>query len=206
MIKEHFVQDVNQNNKLLHVLSKGSPILLLPKNSSDVSVCSNLRIGSHMALGLNHPDEDMKSPGNLISDNIMSDSNRDINSLKGSYSMKAKFASMYERKRAFFRLGDIQTSDQGMNNRFIRQQKDTLGDMLSDQRLFSCVTCGILTFSCAAIVQPREPAARYLMSAECSFFNDWTVNAGVPIERLNVTGANTLFSRQNSFAGKHKFG
>ncbi|KAK4773327.1 hypothetical protein SAY87_028346 [Trapa incisa] len=207
MIKEHFVQDVNQNNNLLHVLSKGSPILLLPKKSSDIYVCPNLRIGSHMALVLNHPDEDMDSPGNLISGNIMSENNRGINSLKGSYSMKAKFVSLYERKRAFLSgKSDVQTTDQGMNNRFIKEQKDTLGDMLSDQRLFSCVTCGILTFSCAAIVQPREPAARYLMSAECGFFNDWTVKSGVPTEMLNVTGGDTLFSRQNLFAGTGKRG
>ncbi|KAK4436906.1 Lysine-specific demethylase REF6 [Sesamum alatum] len=42
-----------------------------------------------------------------------------------------------------------------------------------EQGLFSCVTCGILCFACAAIVQPTEAAGHYLMSADCSKFNYW---------------------------------
>ncbi|OWM90566.1 lysine-specific demethylase REF6 isoform X2 [Punica granatum] len=207
MIKEQFVRDVKQNNELLHVLGKGSSVVLLPQNAADVSVCSNLRIGSHMSLSLSNPDEDMKSPGTFMADNIMSDRNSGINPLKGSYSMKAKFASLCERRRALLSgNGDSQTTVQETNNRFTGAQKDALGDMLSDQRLFSCVTCGILTFSCAAIVQPREPAVRYLMSAECSFFNDWTVNSGVPLKRLDVIGGNKSFWGQKPFAGTEEKG
>jgi hypothetical protein len=79
------------------------------------------------------------------------------------------------------------------------------GDKLSDQRLFSCVTCGILSFDCLAIIQPKEAASRYLMSADCSFFNDWAVGSGVTRDVFAVAGGIANISEQNSssmFDGK----
>ncbi|CAI8600989.1 unnamed protein product [Vicia faba] len=45
VVKELFVQDVLRNNYLLHVLGKESPVLLLPRSSVDISICSKLRVG-----------------------------------------------------------------------------------------------------------------------------------------------------------------
>ncbi|KAK1294946.1 Lysine-specific demethylase REF6 [Acorus calamus] len=51
------------------------------------------------------------------------------------------------------------------------------GDGLLDQGLLSCVTCGILSFACMAVVQPKEVAARYLMSAGCTSLGDQTIDS-----------------------------
>lgn len=185
MVKEQFVQNCIENNKLLHILGKDSTVVRLPESSTDISVCSNLRVGSHLRVNRSLSEDTMTSHGGLVSDNLIADRKQSIDLVEDLYPMKAKFASFYERKRILSMNGngDIQPPRDGEGD------SKAQGDRLSDQRLFSCVTCGILTFACAAIVQPREPAARYLMSADCSFFNDWTVNSGVPTNGLNVAAA-----------------
>ena len=42
---------------------------------------------------------------------------------------------------------------------------------LLDQGLLSCVTCGILSFSCVAVIKPREGSAKWLMTADSSLIN-----------------------------------
>jgi hypothetical protein len=83
------------------------------------------------------------------------------------------------------------------------ESETSQGDGLSEQRLFSCVTCGLLNFSCVAIVQPREPAARYLMSADCSFFNDWVAASGLPgSNKYTAPHEDAHIPEPNMYAGK----
>ncbi|XP_010037473.2 lysine-specific demethylase REF6 [Eucalyptus grandis] len=197
MVKEQFVQNCIENNKLLHILGKDSTVVRLPESSSDISVCSNLRVGSHLRVNRSLSEDTMTSHGGLVSDNLIADRKQTIDLVDDLYSMKA-FSSFYERKRilSMYGAGDIHPPRDGEGD------SKAQGDRLSDQRLFSCVTCGILTFACAAIVQPREPAARYLMSADCSFFNDWTVNPGVPTKGFNVSaGADIIAYKRRTQAG-----
>jgi hypothetical protein len=49
---------------------------------------------------------------------------------------------------------------------------------LLDQGLLSCVTCGILSFSCVAVIKPRECAAKWLMTADSSLINDRLASSG----------------------------
>ncbi|KAL6840363.1 hypothetical protein ACP4OV_030173 [Aristida adscensionis] len=49
---------------------------------------------------------------------------------------------------------------------------------LLDQGLLSCVTCGILSFSCVAVIKPGEHAAKWLMSADSSLINNQLVSSG----------------------------
>lgn len=197
MVKEQFVQNCIENNKLLHILGKDSTVVRLPESSSDISVCSNLRVGSHLRVNRSLSEDTMMSHGGLVSDNLIADRKQTVDLVEDLYSMKA-FSSFYERKRilSMYGAGDIQPP------RDSEGDSKAQGDRLSDQRLFSCVTCGILTFACAAIVQPREPAARYLMSADCSFFNDWTVNPGVPTKGFNVSaGADIIAYKRRTQPG-----
>uniref|UniRef100_A0A0D9V9A0 JmjC domain-containing protein n=1 Tax=Leersia perrieri TaxID=77586 RepID=A0A0D9V9A0_9ORYZ len=53
---------------------------------------------------------------------------------------------------------------------------------LLDQGLLSCVTCGIISFSCVAVLKPRDCTARYLMSADSNSINN----------QLSVSGGSTL--------------
>ncbi|XP_054805289.1 lysine-specific demethylase REF6 [Prosopis cineraria] len=204
VIKELFVQDVLQNNDLLHGLGKGSSIVLLPRSSSDISVCSKLRVGSQQfkvnpgySPGACNSEGVNSSKGFVSEDLVFSRTTQ----MKGFYSVKEKFASLCERNR----LSSLSANDNICSSSSVPLQRDTeretsQGDGLSDQRLFSCVTCGILSFACVAIVQPREPAARYLMSADCSFFNDWVVGSGVSFNKFtHVQGDAT--TEKNIFAG-----
>nr|KYP46608.1 Jumonji/ARID domain-containing protein 2 [Cajanus cajan] len=154
VIKELFVQDVLQNNDLLHILGKGSPVVFLPRSSVDISVCSKLRVGSQQSINVSNSE--------------------------GMHSSK-------DNSKPIQRDNERETSQ---------------GEGLSDQRLFSCVTCGILSFSCVAIVQPREPAARYLMSADCSFFNDWVVGSGVSSNKFTIAHDRATIPEPNMYTGR----
>ncbi|ESQ45713.1 hypothetical protein EUTSA_v10010068mg [Eutrema salsugineum] len=169
LTKELFVQNIIHNNELLRSLGKRSPVALLPQSSSDVSVCSDLRVGSHLRTNQERPIQ-LKSE-DFSSDSIMAGLS---NGFKDVVSVKEKFTSLCERNRNY--LASRENETQGTLTDAERKNDRAVG--LSDQRLFSCVTCGILCFDCVAIVQPKEAAARYLMSADCSFFNDWTATSG----------------------------
>ncbi|PON45651.1 TFIIH C1-like domain containing protein [Parasponia andersonii] len=209
VVKELFVQNVLQNNDLLHVLGKGSPIVLLPRSSSDISLCSKLRVGSQLRLNASFPlgscnsREEMKSSGSLISDDLMIDRKQDIDQVRDFYPVKGKLASLCEGSWVPSLRGNKSTSTLNSKtpNMNIDGKSNVDGDRLSDQRLFSCVTCGILSFDCVAIVQPRDPATRYLMSADCSFFNDWVVNAGVANNVFPVSSGDQTASMQNTYTG-----
>lgn len=170
LTKKLFVQNIIHNNELLSSLGKGSPVALLPQSSSDISVCSDLRIGSDLRTNQEKPIQ-LKSE-DLSSDSAMVGLN---NGLKDMVSVKEKFTSLCERNRNHLASREKDTQDTLSDAE--RRKKDG-AVALPDQRLFSCVTCGVLSFDCVAIVQPKEAAARYLMSADCSFFNDWTAASG----------------------------
>ncbi|XP_061366546.1 lysine-specific demethylase JMJ705-like [Gastrolobium bilobum] len=208
VIKELFVQDVLQNNDLLHELSKGSAVVLLPQSSSDFSVCSKLRVGSRQLkvnpeFSLNACNsEGTNSSKGFISDDLVFNKNHGMKQVKGFYSVKEKFATLCERNR----ISSFRGNDNICTSSSKTLEKDTgretsQGDGLSDQRLFSCVTCGILSFACAAIVQPREPAARYLMSADCSFFNDWIVGSGVTSNKFTVAHEDATIPKPSTYTG-----
>lgn len=193
LVKDRFVQDVMQNNEMLHILGKGTPIILLPPNSSDISVCSELRVGSQsgmnseMRLGVGGYKEALKSSRALIG-------NSGIKPGKGFYSMKGKFTSLCERNSMINETDNKCPWTSQMLSSDSEREGTAEGDRLSDQRLFSCVTCGILSFACVAIVQPLESTAAYLMSADCSFFNDWIGGSGV----IN-SGFNAANEDENTF-------
>ncbi|KAF5743705.1 lysine-specific demethylase [Tripterygium wilfordii] len=178
LVKRLFVQNVMDKNDLLHLLGKGSSVVLLPQSSSDISVCSNLRVGSQlratpgMSFDLCRTTERMKSSKSSVFDDMMLDRGRGILQVKGFLSVKEKFAFLCERNR----ISSLKRDD---NMCTVNAETKLHSDKLSDQRLFSCVTCGILSFDCVAIVKPQEAAARYLMSADCSFFNDWIAGSGL---------------------------
>uniref|UniRef100_A0A5B6ZDI0 Putative lysine-specific demethylase REF6 n=1 Tax=Davidia involucrata TaxID=16924 RepID=A0A5B6ZDI0_DAVIN len=209
MIKELYVQDVIQNNDLLHILGKGSSIVILPQNSSDDSVCSNLYVGSklkvkpRLPLGLYSPNEDMKVSKSSISDEIMLNRKYGVKQLTGFYSMKGKFSSLCDGNRLPLLTGsnDVCALTSQTRNPDTEREGIVQGDRLTDQGLFSCVTCGILSFACVAIVQPREAAARYLMSTDCSIFNDRDVGSGVTTEDFAAASGAANASVLNSSSG-----
>jgi hypothetical protein len=212
MVKELFVQNVVQNNDLLHILGNGSSVVLLPQSSSDISVCSKLRVGSQLRVntslvpGLCSSGEVMKmKSSSVVSDDLVRDRNQGIGQVKGSFPVKGNFGSLYERNRiisSLSRFNNMCSSNSKTLNTDCERENTIQSDGLSDQRLFSCVTCGILSFACVAIIQPREPASRYFMSADCSFFNDWVVGSGVAIDGFTVANGSAITSDQDIGTGK----
>lgn len=213
VVKELFVQNIMQNNDLLHILGKGSSIVLLPKRSSDISVCPNLRVGSssrvkpRLSLGLCNLEEAMKTSKSIVSDDSDMGMNHDFEHLRGFYSVKGKFASSCDRDKLHLSHGNDNGSALTSQTQNMETKIESIshGDGLSDQALFSCVTCGILSFACVALIQPREAAARYLMSADCSFFNDWIVGSGpsgVANEDFTGVSGDVHNSELNSCSGR----
>lgn len=185
VVKELFAQNVVQNNELLHILGKGSSIVLLPRSSSDISVCSKLRVGSQLRVN------PTLTPGLCSS----KEANLGIGQVKNFLPVKGKFGSFYER------FDNICSSNSKTLNTDSERGSTAQGDGLSDQRLFSCVTCGILSFACVAIVQPRDAASRYLMTADCSFLNDWTVGSGITGNGFTIANGDAITSDQNTHPG-----
>ncbi|KAF8408360.1 hypothetical protein HHK36_007509 [Tetracentron sinense] len=188
MVKELFVQNVIQNNDLLQILGgKGSSCVLLPQNFSDAALCPNLRVRSQLkvkprlSLGLSSPDEALVASKILLSDEITLDRKVQLRHMRGLCSVKDKSSFMCERDKVPSLCGNANPCTSTSETHATETERECIsqGDVLLGQRLFSCVTCGILSFACVAVIQPREAAARYLMSADCSFFNDWIVGSGV---------------------------
>ncbi|KAL5076484.1 hypothetical protein RYX36_015468 [Vicia faba] len=184
VVKELFVQDVLRNNDLLHVLGKESPVVLLPRSSVDISICSKLRVGcQQQKVNPEFSINVCNSKGMNSSKGFVSD---DLVLGKGISSFDANGNTPPSSSK------QLQTGNNSETNQ---------GNGLSDQRLFSCVTCGLLNFSCVAIVRPSELAARYLMSADCSFFNDWAVGSGLPSNKLIVAQEDANIPEPNMQTG-----
>lgn len=203
IVKEIFVQNVIENNDLLHALGKGSPIVLLPKSHSDLPVYSEFRVGLQSRFNYRVPLASSNSRGEktsskgLFSDDPMLDRKQDENKVEGFYSMKGKLASLCEGSWVPSFRGNKMTpaSNHNAPNMTAETENSLETNGLSNNRLFSCVTCGILSFACVALIKPKESAARYLMSADCSIFNDWAVNPGV------ASNAELAASKQNTTGG-----
>ncbi|XP_043723778.1 lysine-specific demethylase REF6-like [Telopea speciosissima] len=210
MVKELFVQNVRENNNLLNVLlEKGSSCVLIPHNSSKISVPANLRVGSQMklrprlSLGLSSPEEAIEASKMLPSNDFRLDRRAWLRDLSGFCAVKEKTAPFYDQNRFPSSCGsDLYTSIPEMQNADTEKGSTSQGHGLFDQGLFSCVTCGILSFACVAVIQPKDKASRYLMTEDCSFLNDWVVGSGGTSERCTVSDLDANTSEMNSCSGR----
>ncbi|XP_006645195.1 lysine-specific demethylase JMJ705-like [Oryza brachyantha] len=81
----------------------------------------------------------------------------------------------------------------------MRNMEGDKGDGLLDQGLLSCVTCGILSFSCVAVLKPRDCTARYLMSADSnSINNQLCISGGSTLADAIINERNGVISRPGS--------
>ncbi|XAR50282.1 [Histone H3]-lysine-36 demethylase [Bertholletia excelsa] len=204
VIKESFVEDVMRNNDLLHILGDGSSIVLLPQNSLDDSsyskmhAVSRLKGNAGLALGLCDHEDQMKASETSVSEASSLHRRYEVKQLAGFYPIKGKFSTCE---------GNVSGSDDTwtLSSQTTKQdtegEKTAKGDKLSDQGLFSCVTCGILSFACVAIVQPKEAAASYLMSADYNTFNKGDVGLGLTTDGFTVSNRASHSCDTKSFPG-----
>ncbi|KAK9104250.1 hypothetical protein Scep_021094 [Stephania cephalantha] len=177
MVKELFVLNILQNNDLLHVLlEQGSSCVLLQQKCSNELECSNFSTSA--TSGMCIPDEKIETLEASLSNDVMQERNKRIRPL-------IRFSSA-RRKSSVASQGNKPSSFPVNNDRDMISEKEnaSFGYRHFGQELFSCVACGISCSACSAVIQPREEATKYLMSAEFSFFNDWLVGPRTPDDRL----------------------
>ncbi|KAG1363360.1 Lysine-specific demethylase REF6 [Cocos nucifera] len=189
MVKNIFVQSVIQNNHLLSVLlDKGSSCVVLPQNGPDSPLCSNslvrsqVKVKPRLSLGLCSHQEALEA-SRLLPSNDMLGWNAGIRDLSGFSTLKGNSVSVCQGKiissaTCKFGTADFYTSSLDSQNGEGEKERTLQGDGLLDQGLLSCVTCGILSFACVAVVQPREAAAKCLMSTDCGFLGDHIDGSG----------------------------
>lgn len=206
MVKELFVKDVTENNDLLHnLLEKGSSCVLLPRDSLDISLCSNSRIGSQImvkprpSLGLCSPEEALEASGSVLCEDAVLDRNMRFRHLNGLCQRKRIPSVKYGQYASDF----LYASTSDSQNMESEKEGASQVDGLLDQGLFSCVTCGILSFACVAVIQPTEAAAGYLMSADCNPFGDQIVGLGATNDQIyNVTDVCKNNSDMDTHSGR----
>ncbi|GMH16746.1 hypothetical protein Nepgr_018587 [Nepenthes gracilis] len=194
LVKQLFVQDVMQNNNLLHALGKESTVVLLPQNSSKKFAGSNLRIGSkykgkyRVPFSLCSSEAAAEASEHIAPNETALVGRRDAKQYKAFYSVRAKFSSVSQKDDLLSPSGGSDACALPFETRYSGAENEgkDVGDECLDRGLFSCVKCGIWPFACVAIVQPTESAARYLLSADCNSFNDWLVCSRVSSDGMII--------------------
>ncbi|PIA30397.1 hypothetical protein AQUCO_05600083v1 [Aquilegia coerulea] len=215
-VKERFVESVIQNNEFLHdLLEQGSSCVLLPKNSLDI-ICPNVSPGSQVeiyprfSVGAFSPEEEMERLENTVLDEIMVDKNTQNRELNGFRSMK-QYSSCVRKgnrppslsvKNPQNDNADFRTYPSERRNTNTEKECASQTDGLLDHEMLSCLTCGILSCACVAVVQPREEASKYIVSADCSLFNDWIVASGAPDNEYSNADRFANTSELNSCSGQ----
>uniref|UniRef100_A0A0E0N6H6 JmjC domain-containing protein n=1 Tax=Oryza rufipogon TaxID=4529 RepID=A0A0E0N6H6_ORYRU len=173
LVKKMFIQNVIEDNELLsHLLNDGSSCIILPANAHDGPGLSTLR------------STDQSNMNSRISHNLCS------------------------REEAPEASGCLSPNRNGDTRNCISSDTHNMegdkGDIMSatgllDQGLLSCVTCGILSFSCVAVLKPRDSTARYLMSADSnSINNQLSISGGSILADAPTNERNGVISRPYS--------
>ncbi|XP_020599580.1 lysine-specific demethylase JMJ705-like [Phalaenopsis equestris] len=211
MVKKTFVQSVAETNELLScLLEKGSSCIVLPQNTSDSPLSSNslvrskVKLKPRLSLGLCSREEALKASRALPCDDVMQERNTGMKHLSGFGSLKGNSVAVYHRKKHSAASNNKSVTTEAASSMLelqnLKEEKDSNleGDGLLDQGLLSCVTCGILSFACVAVVEPREAASRYLTSSGCSSLFDQSFGSG----EINDVALDTKLQRSDDCLGR----
>jgi hypothetical protein len=174
MVKEEFVGSVIENNNLLSILLDKSsciivPEIVIPPTSfptmiePDFSVKQSLT-GGHCSI--------IRQAVENMSVDVALDKRIMVESMSGSQSItEASFSACNRRKVYETKYGELDTaafslSTSKVQNGVIHKDRSPWGGGLLNQGRLPCVQCGILSFACVAIIQPREAAVQFVMSGE----------------------------------------
>lgn len=166
LVKKLFFQDMMQNNHLLHILAKGSPIVILPEKVLDGQIPFQSNGTSRLSFGLHTREVDeSKSTRSSDSNDVILDRKP-----------MRKFYSFCGRNNEISLNGGKDGSSSSLafqtQNTGVGRYKGGECDKNHDTGIFSCVTCGILCYASVAIIRPTEATAHYLMSADCRGISD----------------------------------
>ncbi|URD78515.1 C2H2 zinc finger protein [Musa troglodytarum] len=191
MVKNAFVQNVIQNNHLLSVLlDMGASCVVLPQKAPEIPLCSNslvrnqVKVKPRLSHGLCNHQEALEASRIIPSDDAGPGLNARVRDFSGLFSFRGNSTSVENGNmissgscNKYFRA-DLFSSSSDSQNVEGEKEGTIQGDGLLDQGLLSCVTCGILSFACVAVIQLNEATAKYLMSANCAFLNDHIIGSG----------------------------
>ncbi|CAL4946041.1 unnamed protein product [Urochloa decumbens] len=168
LVKKIFVQNVIEDNKLLnHFLRDGSSCIVLPTSPNGGSALSTLLSKS-------------QSPKSRVSDGRCSNTEAPKDSghltMNGALGKDGELSSSKEISPSLCSGKEFPPTT--CNNTESEKGGINSADGLLDQGFLSCVTCGILSFSCVAVIKPREHAAKWLMSADSSLINKHLAGSG----------------------------
>uniref|UniRef100_A0A7N0UW97 Lysine-specific demethylase REF6 n=1 Tax=Kalanchoe fedtschenkoi TaxID=63787 RepID=A0A7N0UW97_KALFE len=186
VVKELFIQDVLQNNDQLYLLAQGSCVVTLPESASGFSISlqsSNRSLideKSSLTTGFCSQKEETSASKGVISCGFGRQKSRKSLKNNVNFSVGGNLCSVSERSKPTLNSGESYPSSH-TSNRWV-----------TDQRVFSCVACGILCFPCIAIIQPSEAAKKYIMSADHSVFHDGIIPSGTTSDGLAVTGKDNI--------------
>lgn len=175
LIKKIFVQNVIVDNKLItHFLSDGSPCIILPASANDGSTLSTLLSKFQSTTNSRKteaPKDSRHLPvnGTLGKEGGLSSSNE--------ISLSVCSGKTDPPTTCIHDFANVTVSSYAHNAESDKGNINCAAGLL-DQGLLSCVSCGILSFSCVAVIKPRECAAKWLMAADSSLINHQLASSG----------------------------
>ncbi|KAM0926128.1 hypothetical protein ACQ4PT_003937 [Festuca glaucescens] len=182
LVKKLFVQNVIQDNELLScLLNDGSSCIVLPITAHDGPVLSallsryQLRPKSNLSDNLCSSGETLEA-SRCLPQNEAFDLNGEIRNCSALSSSKERSLPVCSGKK----YPPARCMHDCVNLSSSPDTHDAEGDEvdvisaagLLDQGLLSCVSCGILSFSCVAVIKPRECTSNYFMSSDYNLIND----------------------------------
>ncbi|KAM0883102.1 hypothetical protein ACQ4PT_031848 [Festuca glaucescens] len=188
LVKKLFVQNVIQDNELLScLLNDGSSCIVLPITAHDGPVLSalrsryQLRPKSNLSDNLCSSGETLEAsrclPQNEAFDLIGEIRNCSALSSSKERSLPVCSGKKYPPARCMHDCVNLSSSPDTHNAEGDEVDVISAAGLL-DQGLLSCVSCGILSFSCVAVIKPRECTSNYFMSSDYNLINDKLVASG----------------------------
>ncbi|KAF7057653.1 hypothetical protein CFC21_064865 [Triticum aestivum] len=209
MVKEKFVGSVIENNNLLSILLDKSSCIIVPETpfpptSFPTMMEPELTVKQSLTGG--HCSISQQAVHNMSVD-VALDKSIVVENMSHSQSVTEASLSAYNRRKLYeTKYGELGTAAFCLSPSKLQSgvtDKDKRGGLLDQGRL-PCVQCGILSFACVAIIQPREVS-------ESDGISNWITNniemvpqQGQASEALTVSLAHVsdrcgqLYSRNNN--------
>uniref|UniRef100_A0ACD5XP48 Uncharacterized protein n=1 Tax=Avena sativa TaxID=4498 RepID=A0ACD5XP48_AVESA len=213
MVKEKFVGSVIENNNLLSILLDKSSCIIVPEIAfppasfptmmePDFTLKQSLT-GGHCSI-VRHAVENM-------SVDVALDTSIVVENMSGSQSVtEASFSACNRRKVYETKYSELDTaafclSISKVQSGVIDKDRSPWGGGLLDQGRLPCVQCGILSFACVAIIQPREAAVQFVMSGEDISLSAKLGEVGKSDDTSNcITGNCEMVPQQGQASGAHR--
>uniref|UniRef100_A0A0D9XYG9 JmjC domain-containing protein n=1 Tax=Leersia perrieri TaxID=77586 RepID=A0A0D9XYG9_9ORYZ len=176
MVKENFVGSVTENNNLLSVLLDKNSCIIVPKIAFPISsfrMALESEVTAKQKFTAGPSSISQQGAENMAVDHVSVDKASEIQDMSGSiYACDTSFVAcssrkLYETKYGKKDAASLCLSTSEIQSRGIDNARLHPAGGILDQGRLPCVQCGILSFACVAIIQPREAAVQFIMSKEC---------------------------------------